>query len=1282
MSTGLVGLGAPQPIASRAARPTSAGAKAGQLAALAASLSALPRTTGGTTTGGVLSLPGPSKKKGGAPSLWEQAGQIVRSLPMAAVGFARDIGESVAAPFRFGVEAATGNLPTSLAGYAERYAPAVTHMGEQFAGTGLSLAKLATGDVSDYQRAVEEGTILGKILGDVGNVAAVVAPIAGKIAGAAGTAGELAAAEAAAETGARVVPAAAEAGARVAAEAAPIAAETAGRGLAGMAARAGRPGLAQTIEQVGRRVSGTAEGIVSPMKPVNALLRKAGIPVPSEVVAKAVLGTPEARTALGEGVLRRFTPEGRKLAEATGEYQAQATAAFGEAVEPAALAQRLRVTEPEQAAAVVLTDQRFRDLMPLFDRVEVARRAGGDALAREQGVWDRTIERKYGYLPTDRAVTPEAVELAIRADRGKLPAEQLGRIRAQLEAFQKQGAIRTARVKPLLAPGQTGTELLEGPIERERLRLEAQRAPIQARLTRQADIARERGAPVMAPGEPMATASTRAAEAQAAAMPGLVGGEPVVPTRRGGESLLRAASRYEVGRAGTTLGRLRQVARGQRRTLTNLRSRAENLTEKMVNLRETANARIPNRVAAVNDPFVASAKRTAAAALKELPNDPAIAEGMRDLLGVDEAGKPVLDEAGNPVPGLIDETVAGLTDSGQRLAVLDRVHELFDEHNLPVDVRKKFDRAYDLANIKRDRILTAETDLQLDAMPAPYRPMAVSARSTFKSLMDEARAADREQGIGAGDGYRLIAEDLATSLPELVKQAKGQPTHMIGGPIRRPPGISTAVGTTPRKLAAEQKRTAGFGPTTARGVAQSEATEAVNYVGNQVFPEIEKMFGTPAREVLPDADWSGLHAKDAYDLAAAKGLVPLRGKEVNEFTQLVPKSVHKQLTAWERTPTDFEKIITRINSGIKTNLLAFSPRWHIGNIVGNIIMAGAYGGVNPLQLANEMRKIVKESGGLKELWEAGGVPKGTPARIRQHGLSGEQRALAFPIRRDSEGNIIGISEPRTPIGRTARLSYKANEFVDSMTRSAVYRARLRKGIPTDQAVREVLKAMGDYTRLNTFERRFMRQVVPFYPWLKHQTTAMMRLPLEHPGRAAFLAGLVQMYSDPSMTPAELEVMGVRVPLAGGFVNFQSLSPSPLGGEPAFMPSQIGQAISPLIKAPIGALTGLDIGKLGQYKRPRGTVNTGPYGEEPTPIVTDPGGLAYYLAGQLPLGRAARALVVDPSVARYQATGEQVGKGKGFPTGRTQLSTILNSLGIPYPEEVTKKRLAELRKMEG
>ena len=301
------------------------------------------------------------------------------------------------------------------------------------------------------------------------------------------------------------------------------------------------------------------------------------------------------------------------------------------------------------------------------------------------------------------------------------------------------------------------------------------------------------------------------------------------------------------------------------------------------------------------------------------------------------------------------------------------------------------------------------------------------------------------------------------------------------------------------------------------------------------------------------------------------------------------------------------------------------------------------------------------------MWRKAGLPDWTRAEIANHGLTiDEYRTLR------------GLEDkpPRTPIGKISRASFRLNEFVDNLTRSSVDLVKLGRGESTDQALRSTIRSLGDYSRMSNFERKVVREVIPFYAWLRHSVTATLRLPITSPARAAFLLHLSDVYSDPDM---KSELFGSRIPFVGGLFNVGSVSP--LQPIPQLNPVDLfGPNVSPALKSISSIGFGLDLNKMAGVTRPPGTSRLDPYGrEQSTPpimkLLTDPlhgaGEIGYVLTQNAPTTiRSIRDLVLGDEV-RYGGTGYQVG-GLKDPRKRS-LMTVLRGLNLPTVDPLPDTR---------
>ena len=335
-----------------------------------------------------------------------------------------------------------------------------------------------------------------------------------------------------------------------------------------------------------------------------------------------------------------------------------------------------------------------------------------------------------------------------------------------------------------------------------------------------------------------------------------------------------------------------------------------------------------------------------------------------------------------------------------------------------------------------------------------------------------------------------------------------------------------------------------------------------------------------------------------------------------------------------------------------------------------------------------------------------------PRRLRTAGLTYAESGALDPTRIDRRA--------RTRGGRAYQKftegAYGINEFLDNLNKNAVYlheleRARMNPDLmsrlqtdgmaPDQYAVREALRVMGDFSRMAPWEQR-MVAVMPFYRWARHITQLTVRLPVEHPMRVAWALKLSELFAeDQSDWPAWLQGsvrMGDWV-LPARYLNpFGDVggAEGPLGVGGALLdPDSAARSLSPFIKFPVAALTGLDLSSgLGDdltmpTDQRRIDPNTGRPTTTPLFDLSGQGvnlsGLVNYAATQLPLTRNLRDLVMADA-PRYD-TGEVI-EGlqprEQFYQGPARLTQLV---GIPEPIHVSdleeqRRRLRDMARSRG
>lgn len=361
--------------------------------------------------------------------------------------------------------------------------------------------------------------------------------------------------------------------------------------------------------------------------------------------------------------------------------------------------------------------------------------------------------------------------------------------------------------------------------------------------------------------------------------------------------------------------------------------------------------------------------------------------------------------------------------------------------------------------------------------------------------------------------------------------------------------------------------------------------------------------------------------------------------------------------------------LARANRAYKTWVLPFSTKWHIGNQIGNPMQAFFHGGVGPVELTKFAGKILRDEGngsvlrGVRALWRESGSPAWA-SEVSQGGLS---QAAAV------EG--VGTTGVGRFVRKAAAGSYKLNRTVDNLARDSLYLAKKAAGETDTQALRSVSRSFGDYASLKPFEQNFMREALPFYPWMKHSIGATLRMPFVKPSRAAFLGGLANRYYDPEHPPSPLT--GQRIPFGGKLLNIGTGIPfadiSPTGF--ALDPTNLSYSVAPAIKTAASIGLGLDLSRdLKGLTRPASTSRLDEFGRPTTTppltrLLTDPrhalGEIGWQLTQQGPGAiREGRNLLLG-NAKRYAGTGYQYGSAPD--PNRSRLLSLLRMLNLPTVE---------------
>lgn len=470
------------------------------------------------------------------------------------------------------------------------------------------------------------------------------------------------------------------------------------------------------------------------------------------------------------------------------------------------------------------------------------------------------------------------------------------------------------------------------------------------------------------------------------------------------------------------------------------------------------------------------------------------------------------------------------------------------------------------------------------------------------------------------------------------------------------------------------------------------------------------------------------------------------GTELTTATMWVPEPVVKAFESTHRGHGRVEHLVRMLydkpTNVWRAAVLALSPRWQVNNTLGNFVQATLGGGLTPGEWASAMldaRALLREND-LRFLADNADVLGATArqkGRVTRRLEKAEARiAKMDPEVRESVLGPDGVSldpripqrgagvaglDPTAPADVSARAprwykrghdvvqkSYEVNGFMDDLARVAVYLKRYEKmtdaelyafaadnpslaahvgdlkGLRREAAVRMSLDALGNFRKMNRFERQWVRRAIPFYAWMKHITTLTFRLPVYHPLRVVWTMHLADLYGD----EAEFPLLAGSLPLGGDSYlrlpranPFEDVAALPQSGDPRDIIGTIGKSVGPIPRLASLIATGIDPSTLQPVRRPPGDERLDAYGRSAFNPVTDPEQVLSVVGNLFPQVRLGRAAVdtikYGEPVLRYP-TGDpyKTGAGSVIPAGRPLLSEALGLIGAPYPMNIETARIRE------
>lgn len=268
----------------------------------------------------------------------------------------------------------------------------------------------------------------------------------------------------------------------------------------------------------------------------------------------------------------------------------------------------------------------------------------------------------------------------------------------------------------------------------------------------------------------------------------------------------------------------------------------------------------------------------------------------------------------------------------------------------------------------------------------------------------------------------------------------------------------------------------------------------------------------------------------------------------NDISIIMPKSVLDHLKAQAKADGDVARVIKRINREFKGSVLAFNPKWHLGNVVDMATRAFFSGvGITSYVQGRRLLNIVKEEdksgtmynevmaaiagGHIKTAQDAGDFLKHVDKDLALRRESAVQRALVSFFRAGPKGyrwmqrqsfHVGAVLEEQARIagfGKAAIMRAKTmnSKYLEAYKLTPDVISDLAKGFNNSDNIRNFARyvngVFGDYTTLSPFERSVVNNYMPFYLWLRASAKFVFTLPAKSPIRTALVAS-VNRLSEP------------------------------------------------------------------------------------------------------------------------------------------------------------------------
>lgn len=285
-------------------------------------------------------------------------------------------------------------------------------------------------------------------------------------------------------------------------------------------------------------------------------------------------------------------------------------------------------------------------------------------------------------------------------------------------------------------------------------------------------------------------------------------------------------------------------------------------------------------------------------------------------------------------------------------------------------------------------------------------------------------------------------------------------------------------------------------------------------IANEYMAEAERLAeANPAADVrghlqrLISKDWTTYDPESifGYQSPKIKAITGVGG----DNTVMIPKKIADALESLgARTPgAGVTRVLDPYMNVFRTSLLTLRPQWYVNNIFGGLALLLGRTDPRVLGYFSQARDALR-TGELPTELGLGSGAVSVPQDIIAHNWVAGSKMRQLLESNPAYRGFQNFSERMFKFNQLADDQFRAMAYLYGHDTN--YAKFLKKGdVPelAEQQAKEAgialtKKIMPDWTTLTPFERQIMRNLFPFYGWMRHIMQYTLSYPIDHPVRAS------------------------------------------------------------------------------------------------------------------------------------------------------------------------------------